>query len=65
MHTHRFFGIRRYSYNDGFHYGYKWVKYNGENGEWWRDNNGESADGFDTEREALINAIEEAFKLID
>jgi len=47
-----------YTYYDGFHYGYKWVKNNGEYGEIWIDNNGESPDGFDSLNDATEYAIE-------
>ncbi len=51
-----------YSYYDGFHYGYKWVKSNGAYGIIWKDNNGEDPDG--SIDEATIYAFEEALKLI-
>ncbi len=41
-----------YTYYDGFHYGYKWVKYNGDFGQYWKDNDGESPDGWDTPQQA-------------
>lgn len=47
-----------YAYYDGFHYGVKWVKSNGDYGEIWRDNNGEMADGCDSWEEAYQIAIE-------
>lgn len=52
------------TYYDGFHYGYKWIKSNGDYGEWWKDNDGESPDGWDTPEEALNEAIKETLKLI-
>jgi hypothetical protein len=47
-----------YTYYDGFHYGYKWVKSNGEYGEIWKYNNGESPDGLDSINDATEYAIE-------
>lgn len=44
-----------YTYNDGFHYGYKWVKSNGEFGTKW---------GWETPEEAFDNVIKEFLKLI-
>lgn len=52
------------TYYDGFHYGYKWIRSNGDYGEWWKDNDGESPDGWDTPEEALNEAIKETLKLI-
>lgn len=47
-----------YTYYDGFHYGIKWVKSNGNYGELWRDNNGEAPDGYDSWTEAYEVAVE-------
>ena len=52
-----------YFYYDGFHYGYKWVKNNGEYGEFWKEND-EDPKGCDTQEEATHYSIVEAFKLI-
>lgn len=41
-----------YEYCDGFHYGYKWCKKNGDYGELWQENEGIKPDGFDTELKA-------------
>lgn len=55
-----------YTYYDGFHYGYKWVKYNGEFGEIWKYNNGDSPDGSDSINDATEYAIESILnKIID
>ncbi len=53
-----------YNYYDGFHYGYKWCKANGDYGVIWKDNDGESPDGSDTMEEATALVIKEALKLI-
>ena len=47
-----------YTYYDGFHYGVKWVRSNGDYGQIWRDNDGETADGGDSWAEAYELAFE-------
>ena len=46
-----------YTYYDGFHYGYKWVKANGDYGIIWKDND-DNPSGCDTAFEATEFAIE-------
>jgi hypothetical protein len=50
-----------YTYYDGFHYGYKWVKANGDYGIIWKDND-DNPSGCDTAFEATEFAIEYTFK---
>jgi hypothetical protein len=50
-----------YTYYDGFHYGFKWVRANGEYGEEWKDNN-ENSKGCDTPEEAELACL---IKLIE
>lgn len=61
---HKLYLFPDYTYFDGFHYGMKWVRPNGDYGEFWKDNNGEDPDGWDTIEEALLNGIEQALQLI-
>lgn len=61
------YGIQLFNdctYYDGFRYGYKWIRNNGDFGEWWKDNDGQSPDGWDTPEEALKEAIKKTLKLI-
>lgn len=53
-----------YTYYDGFHYGYKWVRGNGDYGEWWKDNDGEEPDGWDDPDVATLEAIKNALNLL-
>lgn len=53
-----------YTYYDGFHYGVKWVRANGDYGQIWKDNDGEDPDGWDTPEEAEINATFELLNKI-
>lgn len=53
-----------YTYYDGFNYGFKWVKSNGDWGVIWKENGMDIPDGCDTIEEATNLAIEEALKLI-
>ena len=52
-----------YTFYDGFHYGFQWVKSDGEVGEYWRDN-GDECKGCDTSEESYIEAIEKSLKKI-
>jgi hypothetical protein len=50
-----------YTYYDGMHYGFKWIKPNGDYGEDWKDN-GDDCKGWYTYEEAELACLK---KLID
>jgi hypothetical protein len=51
-----------YTFNDGvFYYGVKWCKSNGDYGEIWKDNDGDTPDGCETPEKAYSLAFDEIF----
>jgi hypothetical protein len=53
-----------YLFYDGFRYGFKWVKSNGEYGEMWKPNDGDTPDGYDTIEEAELECLKKLIELI-
>ncbi len=52
-----------YTYYDGMHYGFKWVKPNGDYGEDWKDND-DDCKGWDTYEEAEVACLRELIELV-
>ena len=60
---HRISSFIRYTYYDGMHYGFSWVKSNGDYGEDWKDND-DDCKGWDTYEEAELACLKKLIELV-